>query len=133
MGWDSRGLEVARRDVCLLTRPQWNRITPYVPVSHGVPRVDEVRVLSGIISVSRSGLPWKEAPKADGPPQTLYHRLGRWSRAGLFHKIFHELSRQHGTKECRMIDAPPLKAPRTAASLLQKGQYPAGWAARKAA
>ena len=46
-------LEGAMSDVFLLTQQQLNRIKPYVPVSHGVPRVDEVRVVSGIISVIR--------------------------------------------------------------------------------
>jgi putative transposase len=119
-------------DVFMLTRRQLNRITPYFPVSHGIPRVDDRRVISGIIYVIRYGLQWKDAPTAYGPHKTLYNRFVRWSRAGIFNKIFHELSRQHGTTECLMIDATHLKAHRTAASLLKNGRYPAVLAARKA-
>lgn len=117
----------------LLTTQQLNRIKPYFPVSHGIPRVDDRRVISGIIYVIRYGLQWKDAPTAYGPHKTLYNRFVRWSRAGIFNKIFCELSRQHETNECLMIDATHLKVHRTAASLLKKGRYPAVLAARRAA
>lgn len=65
----------------LLTPQQLNRIKPYFPLSHGVPRVDDRRVMSRIISVIRYGLQWKDAPKAYGPYKTLYDQFVRWSRA----------------------------------------------------
>ena len=34
-----------------LTPAQLNRIKPHFPLSHGVPRVDDLRVISGIIHV----------------------------------------------------------------------------------
>lgn len=120
-------------EVFWLTTQQLNRIKPYFPVSHGVPRVDDLRVISGIIYVIRYGLQWKDAPKAYGPYKTLYNRFVRWSRAGIFSKIFRELSRQSGTRDCLMIDATHLKAHRTAASLRQKGLFPAVLAAQKVA
>ena len=39
------------------------RIEPHFPLSHGVPRVDDRRVISGIIFVIRNGLRWRDAPK----------------------------------------------------------------------
>ncbi len=64
-------------DVFLLSQEQLNRIQPYFPVSHGIPRVDDMRVINGILSVSRDGLQWKDAPKAYGPYKTLYNRFVR--------------------------------------------------------
>ena len=61
-------------DVFLLSRQQLNRIKPYFPVSHGIPRVDDLRVVSGIIYVIRYGLQWKDAPTAYGPYKTLYRQ-----------------------------------------------------------
>lgn len=87
--------------------------------------------MSGIIYVIRYGLQWKEAPKVYGPYKTLYNRLVRWSRAGIFSTIFRELARQPGPRDCLMIDATHLKAHRTAASRLQKGQPLAVLAAQK--
>jgi putative transposase len=117
----------------MLTRQQLNRIKPYFPLSHGVERVDDRRVLSGIIYVIRNGLQWKDAPKAYGPHKTLYNRFVRWSRMGVFNDIFAELAGKADTPDRLMIDATHLKAHRTAASLLKKGLYPAVSVGRKAA
>ncbi|WP_281701142.1 transposase [Acetobacter malorum] len=51
------------------------QIRPLFPLAHGVPRVDDRCVLSGIVYVIRKGLPWKDAPKAYAPPKTLYNPL----------------------------------------------------------
>lgn len=64
-------------DVFWLTTQQLNRIKLYFPVSHGVPRVDDRRVISGIIYVIRHGLQWKDAPTAYGLHKTLYNRFVR--------------------------------------------------------
>ena len=120
-------------EVFMLTRSQLNKIKPYFPDPHGVKRVDDRRVISGIIYVIRYGLQWKDAPNVYGPHKTLYNRFVRWSRAGIFSKIFRELAKLEGRSECLMIDATHLKAHRTAASLLKKGLYPAVLGARKVA
>lgn len=115
-----------------LSQDQLARIKPYFPLSHGVPRVDDRRVVSGIIYVIKNGLQWKDAPREYGPYKTLYNRFIRWSRLGVFNKIFTELVEKHGTTERLMIDATHLKAHRTAASLLKKGLFPAVSYAQKA-
>ena len=46
-----------------LSEAQMRRIEPYFPLSHGVPRVDDRRVISGIIFVIRNGLRWRDAPQ----------------------------------------------------------------------
>jgi putative transposase len=120
-------------ELFMLTRQQINRIKPYFPLSHGVERVDDRRVLSGIIYVIRNGLQWKDAPRGYGPHKTLYNRFVRWSRMGVFNHIFAELAGRSGLPDRLMIDATHLKAHRTAASLLKKGLYPAVSVGRKAA
>jgi len=120
-------------DVFVLSKQQFNRITPYFPLSHGVSRVDDLRVISGIIYVIRNGLSWKDAPKAYGPYKTLHNRFVRWNRLGVFNRIFRALAGERGMPDRLMIDATHLKAHRTAASLLKKGLYPAVSVARKAA
>lgn len=112
-------------DIFWLSRAQLKRIEPYFPLSHGVPRVDDLRVISGIIHVIKRGLQWRDAPANYGPPKTLYNRFVRWSRMGIFNKIFSELAAGEGVPEQLQIDATHLKAHRTAASLLKKGMFPA--------
>ncbi len=53
------------------------RLEPFFPKSHGKPRVDDRRVLSGIIFINRNGLRWRDAPVEYGPHKTLY---SRWKR-----------------------------------------------------
>ncbi|AFW00277.1 transposase [Gluconobacter oxydans] len=120
-------------DMFLLSESQMERIKPYFPLAHGVPRVDDRRVLSGIVYVIRNGLQWKDAPKAYGPHKTLYNRFIRWSRLGVFDRIFVALTEQAGRSKRLMIDATHLKAHRTAASLLKKGLFPAISGGQKAA
>lgn len=105
----------------LLSERQLTRISPHFPLSHAVPRVDDRRVVSGIVYVIGNGLHWKDAPKGYGPHKTLYNRFIRWSRLGVFDRIFAGLA---GAGPI-MIDATHLKAHRTAASLLKKGLLPA--------
>ena len=101
------------RDLYWLSETQLKLIQPYFPPSRGVPRVDDLRVISGIIFVLKWGLQWRDAPCEYGPHKTLYNRFVRRSRLGVFDKIF--------------------KAHRTAASLLKKGMFPALSGAQKAA
>jgi len=83
-----------------LTDEQMVRLRPFFPKSHGKPRVDDRRVLSGIIFISRNGLRWRDGENANaigsrersnkeyGPAKTLYNRWKRWSEMGVFARIF---------------------------------------------
>lgn len=105
-----------------LTDEQMRRLKLFFPKSRGRARVDDRRVLSGIIFVNRNGLRWRDAPSVYGPPKTLYNRWVRWSRMGVFARMLMELASQGQQTETVMIDATHLKAHRTAASLrVQKG------------
>lgn len=103
-----------------LTDAQMARLDPFFRKSHGTPRVDDKRVLSGIIFINRNGLRWRDAPAEYGPHKTLYTRWKRWSDKGIFARIFVELLKQGTKTDTMMIDATSLKAHRTAASLHQK-------------
>ena len=120
-------------ELWLLSEAQMRRIEPYFPLSHGIPRVDDRRIVSGIIFVIRNGLRWRDAPPAYGPHKTIYNRFIRWSRLGVFNRIFAELAAKGGKPDRLMIDATHLKAHRTAASLLKKGLFPDVSGAPKAA
>ena len=117
----------------LLSEKQMSRISPFFPLAHGVPRVDDRRVISGIVYVIRYGLQWKDAPKEYGPHKTLYNRFIRWSRLGVFDRIFAALAGEGSKAQRIMIDSTHLKAHRTAASLLKKGQFPVASVEQRAA
>lgn len=103
-----------------LTEAQMDRLRPFFPKSHGRPRVDDRRVLSGIIFINRNGLRWCDAPRDYGPPKTLYNRWKRWSGMGVFARIMEGLASEAAEPKTVMIDATYLKAHRTASSLRVK-------------
>jgi transposase len=107
-------------DLYWLTDEQMARLVPFFPKSHGRPRVDDRRVLSGIIFVNRNGLRWRDAPAEYGPPKTLYNRWKRWGAMGVFARMMAGLAAQADAPKTVMIDATYLKAHRTASSLRSK-------------
>ncbi len=66
-----------------LSDAQFERIKPHLPTdTRGVPRVDDRRVISGIVHVIKSGGRWVDAPASYGPRKTLYNRFVRLAEAG---------------------------------------------------
>ncbi len=111
-------------DLYWLTDEQMERLQPFFPKSHGKPRVDDRRVLSGIIFINRNGLRWCDAPREYGPPKTLYNRWKRWGDMGVFARMMEGLASEGGEEKVVMIDATYLKAHRTASSLRAKKGAP---------
>lgn len=104
-------------DLFWLTDRQFERLRPFLPTdTRGVARVDDRRVISGIVHVLRSGCRWKDAPRAAyGPHKTLYNRFVRWARKGVWEDLFERLAEAGGPPAAVMIDATHVKAHRSAA------------------
>jgi transposase len=60
-------------------------------------RAADRRIVSGIIFVIRNSPRWRDAPAEYGPPKTIYNRFIRWSRLGVFNKIFAALAAKAGS------------------------------------
>ena len=104
-----------------LSVQQMRRLQPFFPKVRGRARSDDCRVLSGIIYIKQYGLRWQDAPSVYGPCKTLYNRFARWSRMGIFARIFQKLAQPGSHGDTLMIDSTFMKAHRTAASLRKKG------------
>ena len=108
-----------------LTGEQFARLQPLLSNKpKGVPRVDDPRVISGIIHVIRNGLMWRDAPDRYGPHKTLYNWFVRWSALGVFNRVFEKLASMSTATSTVIIDATHVKARRTAASLLKRTYSP---------
>ena len=76
-----------------LTDREWSIIEPLLPNKpRGVPRVDDRRVLNGILWRFRTGSPWAEIPERYGPPTTCYNRFVRWRKAGVWDRLLAAVS-----------------------------------------
>lgn len=76
-----------------LTDKEWLIIEPLLPNKpRGVPRVDDRRVLNGILWRFRSGAPWAEIPERYGPSTTCYNRFVRWRKAGVWDRLLAAVS-----------------------------------------
>lgn len=76
-----------------LTDREWTIIEPLLPNKpRGVPRVDDRRVLNGILWRFRSGSPWAEIPERYEPPTTCYNRFVRWRKAGVWDRLLAAVS-----------------------------------------
>lgn len=99
-----------------LTEAQFSKIAPYLPTdTRGKARVDDRRVISGIVQVLKSGGRWVDAPSAYGPRKTLYNRFVRWAQKGVWAKVFHALAQADGPPAQVLIDSSAVKAHRSAA------------------
>ena len=82
-----------------LSDRQFARLQPLLPTKvRGVPRVDDRRVISGIIHVLQSGCRWRDAPPGYGPHKTRYNRFVRWARKGVWDGVFAQLSAAGGPR-----------------------------------
>ena len=71
------------RDHFWLNDGQFARLAPHLPTdTRGKPRVDDRRVISGIVHVLKSGCRWADSPLVYGPRKTLYNRFVRWRPKG---------------------------------------------------
>jgi transposase len=76
-----------------LSDEAWAAIDPHLPRGKpGKPRVDDRRVISGILHVLKTGCRWRDVPPEYGPATTIYNRYNRWSRRGLWQRLFERIA-----------------------------------------
>jgi transposase len=94
---------------------QWAKIDPFLPKNRpGAKRVDDRRVISGIVHVLKSGCRWKDCPELYGPSTTVYNRFRRWTMQGIWRRLFATLA-EAVPGDAHLIDSTTSKAHRSAA------------------
>jgi transposase len=105
-----------RKQLYWLSDEDWAQIEPLLPRGRrGAHRVDDRRVISGIMHMLRSGARWRDCPLEYGPYTTVYNRFNRWSRQGIWLGMFKALTGSTGVIGTAAIDASHVKAHRSAA------------------
>jgi transposase len=96
-----------------LTDEEWALLEPLMPTSRKSARADDRRIMNAIFYVLRTGMPWRDLPERYGPYTTAYNRFNRWSRRGIWKKIFDKLAAQ-SRDSLYLIDSTIVKAHRAA-------------------
>ena len=105
-----------------LNDKQWAKLQPLLPpYVRGKRRVDDRRVISGIVHVLRSGCRWSDAPNEYGPRKTLYNRYMRWAVRGVWQAIFAALAATGGPPAEALLDSTHIKVHRSASGGRKKG------------
>jgi transposase len=98
-----------------LSDTQWTAIEPHLPMIHTGPvRKEDRRIISGIVHRFREGCRWRALPDEYGPYTTVFNRFNRWSKRGLWQKIFKALVEAGGIPDLGMIDSSAVRAHRSA-------------------
>src|SRR3712207_5272124 len=103
------------KDCFWLTDAQFANIASHLPTdTRGKARIDDRRVISGIVHVLKSGGRRVDAPHAYGRCKTLYNRFVRWAAKGVWADLFHGLAQAGGPPAQVLIDSSAVKAHRCA-------------------
>ncbi|MEU9102733.1 IS5 family transposase [Streptomyces sp. NPDC048361] len=78
-----------------LTDQEWDLLAPLVPSAvAGRPRVDDRRVINGMLYKIRTGIPWRDLPDRYGPWQTVYTRFRRYALRGVLTQALQQIQAQ---------------------------------------
>lgn len=103
------------RHLFWLSDAAWAVLDPHLPRGlSGKPRVDDRRVISGILHVLKTGCRWRDVPAAYGPPTTIYNRYNRWSKRGIWQRILARIAATDTVPEELSLDSSHVKTHRSA-------------------
>jgi transposase len=106
---------MAKRELFWLSDNAWALLEPHLPHGKpGKPRVDDRRVISGILHVLKVGCRWRDVPPEYGPAKTVYNRYHRWSQRRIWQRIFEKMAASGPVPDELSIDSTHVKAHRSA-------------------
>lgn len=108
-------MEEAMRDLFWLSDEAWATLEPHLPRNQpGKPRVDDRRVISGILHILKTGARWRDVPPEYGPAKTIYNRYTRWARRGVWQRIFAKVAAAGSVPDELALDRSLVRAHRSA-------------------
>jgi transposase len=82
-------------DRLILSDEQWGRISELIigrPDQRGSTGRDNRMFMEGVLWIVRTGSPWRDLPEAFGEWNSVFRRFSRWSRKGVWQRIFEAIS-----------------------------------------
>ena len=101
---------------------QWDRIKEILPGSKdcvGVTAKDNRLFVEAVLYRYRAGIPWRDLPERFGNFRIIHTRHTRWSKKGVWEKVFMALS-EEADNEYAMIDSSIVRAHQHSAGAKKK-------------
>ena len=101
---------------------QWKRIEAFLPGKEGDrgrTGADNRLFVEAVLWIARTGSPWRDLPPQFGNWNSVYQRFARWSRAGVWHRVFAALAKERRFREV-FIDSTIVRAHQHAAGAPKK-------------
>ena len=95
---------------------EWVRLEPLLPGKVGdVGRsaADNRLFINAVLWIARSGAPWRDLPERFGNWNSVYQRFRRWSRQGVWQRVFEAL--QEPDLDWLLLDSTTVRAHQHAA------------------
>ena len=108
-------------DRLVLSDEQWGRISGRIigrPDQRGSTGRDNRMFVEGVLWIVRTGSPWRDLPEAFGEWNSVFRRFSRWSRKGVWQRIFAAMSDDH---DFEYLSTPPSYAPTSTPAALKGG------------
>lgn len=77
-----------------LTAKHLERIKESLPVERGNVSVDVLSFLNAVLFVAENGCKWRRLPERFGNWHTIYTRMNRWSKSGVWDRVFARLQQE---------------------------------------
>lgn len=100
----------------------WDRIKdllPGRPGQHGGVAADNRLFVDALLWIGKTGAPWRDLPERFGPWNSVWRRFDRWSRSGVWRRVFEAL--QDPDLEWLILDSTVIRAHQHAAGAPKKG------------
>jgi transposase len=101
---------------------QFERIAALLPGKASDPgrtAADNRLFVEAVLWIARTGSPWRDLPPQFGPWNSVYQRFARWSRGGVWHRVFTQLAQDADFEEV-FIDSTIVRAHQHAAGAPKK-------------
>ena len=99
-------------DRFVISNELWEMIASMLPGKAGDPRAtghDNRLFMEAVVWRVRTGVPWRDLPKAFGKWNTVFRRFRRWAKVGVFYCLFNAINGEPDL-ECAMIDGTIVQA-----------------------
>jgi transposase len=104
----------------LLTDEAWAEIAPILATLKSragrPPVLSDRRCIEAVLSLARTGLPWRDLPQEFGRWDAVYNRFRRWEGRGIWRRLWERLQTENCPMTCHIcMDATMVRAHQHAA------------------